>query len=147
MPAKVRVYELARELDITNKEVIALCDSLGIDAKSHSSSLVEAQADRVRKKAESEGITGGQSTKSQPSEEESSGEKKPAPVKSSGSNAVSSKKPPKKKPEASPLPEESESAPARKIISSKKSSSTKAAPENTPTDKETPAKPPTTPDV
>ena len=74
MPAKVRVYELARELDVTNKEVIALCDSLGIDAKSHSSSLVEAQADRVRKKAESEGITGGQSTKSQPSEEESSGE-------------------------------------------------------------------------
>ncbi len=147
MPAKVRVYELARELDITNKEVIALCDSLGIDAKSHSSSLVEAQADRVRKKAESEGITGGQSTKSQPSEEESSGEKKPAPVKSSGSNAVSSKKPPKKKPEASPLPEESGSAPARKIISSKKSSSTKAAPENTPTDKETPAKTPTKPEV
>ncbi|GIR37350.1 MAG: hypothetical protein CM15mP49_27350 [Actinomycetota bacterium] len=50
MPAKVRVYELARELDVTNKEIIALCESLGIDAKSHSSSLVEAQADRVRKK-------------------------------------------------------------------------------------------------
>ncbi|GIS55606.1 MAG: hypothetical protein Ct9H90mP30_2910 [Actinomycetota bacterium] len=56
MPAKVRVYELARELDVTNKEIIALCESLGIDAKSHSSSLVEAQADRVRKKAISDGI-------------------------------------------------------------------------------------------
>ena len=68
MPAKVRVYELARELDVTNKEVIALCDSLGIDAKSHSSSLVEAQADRVRRKAESEGIAGTRSAKPQPSE-------------------------------------------------------------------------------
>ena len=56
MPAKVRVYELARELDITNKQIISLCGSLGIDAKSHSSSLVEAQADRVRRKAESEGL-------------------------------------------------------------------------------------------
>ena len=33
-----------------------MCGSLGIDAKSHSSSLVEAQADRVRRKAESEGL-------------------------------------------------------------------------------------------
>jgi len=57
LPAKVRVYELARELDVTNKEIIALCESLGIDAKSHSSSLVEAQADRVRKKAISDGIS------------------------------------------------------------------------------------------
>ena len=35
----------------------------------------------------------------------------------------------------------------QKVISSKKSSSTKAAPENTPTDKETPAKAPTKPEV
>ena len=146
MPAKVRVYELARELDVTNKEVIALCDSLGIDAKSHSSSLVEAQADRVRKKAESEGIAGSQSTKSQPSEEKSSDEEKPAPVKSSGSNAVSSKKPPKKKAEAPPQPEGSESTSDKKIISSKKSSSSKSAPESTLSDKGTATKIPAKPE-
>ena len=140
MPAKVRVYELARELDVTNKEVIALCDSLGIDAKSHSSSLVEAQADRVRRKAESEGIAGSQSAKSQPSEEKSLDEKKPAPAKSVGSNAVSSKKPPKKKVQPPPQPKESEATPAKQVISSKKSSSPKPAPGSTPDDKQTPPK-------
>ncbi|MDH5238739.1 MAG: translation initiation factor IF-2 N-terminal domain-containing protein, partial [Acidimicrobiia bacterium] len=56
MPAKVRVYELARELGLTNKETLDLCDALGIGAKSHSSSIVDAQADRVRRKAEREGL-------------------------------------------------------------------------------------------
>jgi translation initiation factor IF-2 len=53
---KIRVYELARELGIENKEAISLCESLGIDVKSHSSSIEEAQADRLRRKAESLGI-------------------------------------------------------------------------------------------
>ena len=56
MPAKVRVYELARELGLTNKETLDLCDALGIGVKSHSSSVVDAQADRVRRKAEREGL-------------------------------------------------------------------------------------------
>lgn len=56
MPAKVRVYELARELNLSNKEIIDLCNDLGIGVKSHSSSVVEAQADRVRRKAEREGL-------------------------------------------------------------------------------------------
>ena len=100
MPAKVRVYELARELDITNKQVIALCESLGIDAKSHSSSLVEAQADRVRKKAESEGLLkgntseagGGNKESTNRESQEENTEKTKARTKS-----VSSKKPPPKK--------------------------------------------------
>ena len=140
MPAKVRVYELARELDVTNKEVIALCDSLGIDAKSHSSSLVEAQADRVRRKAESEGIAGSQSAKPQPNEEKTLSEKEPAPAKSVGSNAVSSKKPPKKKAEAPPQPKESEATPAKQVISSKKSSSPKPALGSIPDSKQIPPK-------
>ncbi len=56
MPAKVRVYELARELGLTNKETLDLCDQLGIGVKSHSSSIVGPQADRVRRKAEREGL-------------------------------------------------------------------------------------------
>jgi translation initiation factor IF-2 len=41
---------------MTNKETLDLCDVLGIGVKSHSSSIVDAQADRVRRKAEREGL-------------------------------------------------------------------------------------------
>jgi translation initiation factor IF-2 len=50
------VYELARELGLENKETVDLCNALGIGVKSHSSSIVEPQADRVRRKAEREGL-------------------------------------------------------------------------------------------
>ncbi|MED5173228.1 MAG: translation initiation factor IF-2 N-terminal domain-containing protein, partial [Actinomycetota bacterium] len=56
MPKNPRVYELARELGLTNDETIALCDALGIGVKSHSSSVQVAQADRVRRKAQREGM-------------------------------------------------------------------------------------------
>src|SRR5438128_4663414 len=53
---RIRVYELARELGLTNKETLDLCESLGIGVKSHSSSIEDAQADRVRRKADREGL-------------------------------------------------------------------------------------------
>ncbi|MST34826.1 hypothetical protein GHK86_19125, partial [Acidimicrobiaceae bacterium USS-CC1] len=57
LPTKrIRVYELARELGLTNKEALDLCISLGIGVKSHSSSLEDQQADRVRRKADREGL-------------------------------------------------------------------------------------------
>ena len=49
MPKKIRVYELARELGLTNKETVDLAVDLGIGVKSHSSSIEDAQADRVRR--------------------------------------------------------------------------------------------------
>ena len=52
----IRVYELSRELGMANAQVIDLCSSLGIKVKSHSSGMVEAQADRVRRKAELDGL-------------------------------------------------------------------------------------------
>ena len=122
MPAKVRVYELARELDVTNKEIIALCESLGIDAKSHSSSLVEAQADRVRKKAISDGISTKKSKgKAKPKSETGKDSDKANQSKSEKTTkSVSSKKPPPKK------TEKTESTPTTEntsVVSSKKSSS------------------------
>lgn len=48
-PKRIRVYELARELDLTNKEALDLCLQLGITVKSHSSSVRDPQADRVRR--------------------------------------------------------------------------------------------------
>jgi translation initiation factor IF-2 len=56
VPKKIRVYELARELGLTNKEALDLALSLGIGVKSHSSSIEDAQADRVRRKADAEGL-------------------------------------------------------------------------------------------
>ena len=56
MPKKIRVYELARELGLTNKEALDLSLALGIGVKSHSSSIEEAQADRVRRKADADGL-------------------------------------------------------------------------------------------
>ncbi len=56
MPKKIRVYELAKELGMTNKETVDLSVSLGIGIKSHSSSIEDAQADRVRRKADADGL-------------------------------------------------------------------------------------------
>jgi translation initiation factor IF-2 len=46
--SKVRVYELARETGLPNKEVVRRLDDLGIEAKSHSSTVTEADASRFR---------------------------------------------------------------------------------------------------
>ena len=56
MPKNIRVYELAREMGMTNAEMLDLCISLGIGVKSHSSGMVEAHADRARRKADREGL-------------------------------------------------------------------------------------------
>ena len=48
MSNKVRVYELAKETGLHNKEVLRRLDGLGIEAKSHSSSISVADANRFR---------------------------------------------------------------------------------------------------
>ncbi len=89
MPSKVRVYELARELNLSNKEIIDLCNDLGIGVKSHSSSVVEAQADRVRRKAEREGLLKPAAEPEPDSAEDTAS--------TNGSQVISTKKPPPKK--------------------------------------------------
>ncbi|HUG82995.1 MAG TPA: translation initiation factor IF-2 [Euzebya sp.] len=46
--SKVRIYELAKETGLSNKEVIDRLNELGVDAKSHSSSLSQGDALRFR---------------------------------------------------------------------------------------------------
>ena len=53
----MRVHELAKELGMTNQEVVDLCGALGVPVKSHSSSLNEAYSDMVRRRAVREGLT------------------------------------------------------------------------------------------
>ncbi|MDC0358075.1 translation initiation factor IF-2 N-terminal domain-containing protein [Oligoflexia bacterium] len=48
--AKIRIYELARELGVENKVVLGKASELGIPGKtSHSNSLDSDQADQIRR--------------------------------------------------------------------------------------------------
>ena len=70
MPKKVRVYELSRELGLTLEQVLDLCDSLGVGATTHSSSMDEAQADRIRSKVKREGLAAAASADTDEDEDE-----------------------------------------------------------------------------
>jgi translation initiation factor IF-2 len=70
---KIRVYELARELGVDNHLVVDLANELKIGVKSHSSSIDEPSADRVRRLADSRGL------KQEPPAPEPEPEPEPAP--------------------------------------------------------------------
>ncbi|MBM3805773.1 MAG: translation initiation factor IF-2 [Actinobacteria bacterium] len=56
MPKAKRVHEIAKELGMTNAEIIDLSGKLGIGVKGPSSTIIEAQADRIRARAKREGL-------------------------------------------------------------------------------------------
>jgi len=45
---KVRIYELSRDLGLDNKDVLDAAEKLGVAAKSHSSSISDDEAERIR---------------------------------------------------------------------------------------------------
>ena len=49
---KVRIYDLSKELNLDNKELLAICDQLNISVKSHSSTISDSEAERIRTAAE-----------------------------------------------------------------------------------------------
>ena len=57
MAKNMRVHELAKELGMTNAETMDLASALGVPVKSHSSSLNEAYADMIRRRAVRDGLT------------------------------------------------------------------------------------------
>ena len=119
---KVKITELAKELGMTNKEMVELSTSMGIDVKGTSSSIEDAQADRVRRKAERDGLK----RDKQPEEE------KPA------------KKAPAKKAAAKKSGDDSDDAAPVKKAAAKKAPAKKAAAKKTddapaPVEVETPA--------
>ncbi|NBP50288.1 MAG: translation initiation factor IF-2 [Actinobacteria bacterium] len=98
MPKAYRVHELAKELGMTNQELIDLCGKLLIPVKGISSSIIEAQADRVRARAEREGLIREQQPEdeSKPTRKKAAakktgedGEEKPAAKKSAAKKAAS----------------------------------------------------------
>ncbi|MFN4867289.1 MAG: translation initiation factor IF-2 N-terminal domain-containing protein, partial [Cyanobium sp.] len=46
---KVRIYELSRDLGLENKDVLDAAEQLGVAAKSHSSSISDDEASRIRR--------------------------------------------------------------------------------------------------
>ncbi|HQU26003.1 MAG TPA: translation initiation factor IF-2 N-terminal domain-containing protein, partial [Acidimicrobiales bacterium] len=50
------MHELAKELGLTSKELLGLAAALGIGASSPSASIEDAQADRIRRRADAEGL-------------------------------------------------------------------------------------------
>jgi len=52
---KVRIYELSRDLGLENKDVLDAAEQLGVAAKSHSSSISDDEAARIRKLLEKGG--------------------------------------------------------------------------------------------
>lgn len=47
--SKMRVYELAKELGVENKDLITRLEKMGISVKSHSSTLEESEVERVKR--------------------------------------------------------------------------------------------------
>jgi translation initiation factor IF-2 len=49
---KVRIYDLSKELNLENKDLLGICEELNISAKSHSSSISDGEAAQIRAAAE-----------------------------------------------------------------------------------------------
>ena len=45
---KVRIYDLAKELKRENRDILKICEQLNIAFKSHSSTITESEAERVK---------------------------------------------------------------------------------------------------
>lgn len=82
---KVRIYELSKELNLDNKELLAICDQLNIAVKSHSSTISESEAERIRSAAEKLAATNGTPKKElgitthKPNSPQNGGRNRPAP--------------------------------------------------------------------
>jgi translation initiation factor IF-2 len=101
---KIRIHELAKELGMTNAEVLDLCGVLGVAAKGPSSSLAEAYADMVTRRAERDGLT----------RDEQPEEPKPAKKTAAKKKAAAKKKPAAKKAAATKKAAASDEAAAAK---------------------------------
>lgn len=50
--AKIRIYDLSKELHLENKDILDICERLNIAVKSHSSTISETDAERIKASAE-----------------------------------------------------------------------------------------------
>jgi translation initiation factor IF-2 len=50
--SKVRIYDLSKELNLENRDILSICEDLDIAVKSHSSTISEPEATKIRAAAE-----------------------------------------------------------------------------------------------
>ena len=55
MAEKIRIYQLAKDLNLETKELLPILDEMGVEYKSHSSTLEADTADTIRQLIEDEG--------------------------------------------------------------------------------------------
>ena len=53
---KIKLYDLAKELNLTSKELLKIAGEMGIDAKSHLSSIDDEDAIKIRNKYKNGGL-------------------------------------------------------------------------------------------
>ncbi len=70
---KVRIYDLSKELELENKDILEICGQLNIAVKSHSSTITESDAERIKGMVDKYRAQQGTP---QPSDEGASGDKK-----------------------------------------------------------------------
>lgn len=49
---KIRIYDLSKELNLDNRDILAICEQLNIPVKSHSSTITEAETEQIRAAAQ-----------------------------------------------------------------------------------------------
>jgi len=123
----MRMHELAKELGMTNAEIMELSDAMGVGAKSHSSTIIEQQADRLRRRAERDGLTREHqpeeakpakkttkkaAAKASPAEAEEGGALKAGAAKAAAAKAGAAKAAPAAAKAAEPAPEPATPAPS-----------------------------------
>ena len=52
---KIKIYDIAKELNMSSKELVEIAIKLNIDVKSHLSSISEEDAERIKAKVRSTG--------------------------------------------------------------------------------------------
>jgi translation initiation factor IF-2 len=118
--AKLRVHEVAKQLGLTSKEVLAHLEKIGQPVKSHSSTIEESLAERVRSELR-EGSDGASPSKTQPARASAPKQTENPSERPPDSPAAAPKAPPRKraqapatKPAAKPGAEQAKPAPSRR---------------------------------
>ena len=78
--SKVRVYEVARELSMNNRELLGRIQSLGIQVRNHMSPLEPAEVERVRRALDKDKVDNTVETRIRTTVIRRRTKKKPAPV-------------------------------------------------------------------
>jgi len=72
---KIKLYDIAKELNLTSKEVLEIAKKLNIDAKSHLSAIDESEAEKIK-----ESVKGNKSKKEEKKQEKTKSDKNESPV-------------------------------------------------------------------